>query len=125
MALFSKTEKKEVKKTDKVEKVSTESKVSSLNVIDYSRILRNPRITEKTAIATTGNVYVFDVDPRANKTQVKKAVEMIYKVKPVKVNMTKIAKKPVKSKKIRKTYYKGGGKKAYVYLKKGETIQFA
>jgi len=122
MALFSK--KKEVKKEDKVVK-STESKSTSPSVVDYSGILRNPRITEKTAIVSSGSVYVFDVDPRANKTQVKKAVEMIYKVKPVKVNITKIVKKPVASKKIRKTYYKGGGKKAYVFLKKGETIQFA
>jgi len=124
MALFSKKE-KEAKKSDEVEKTSTESKSTSSSVVDYSRILRNPRITEKTAIVSSGSVYVFDVDPRANKTQVKKAIEMIYKVKPIKVNITKIAKKPVKSRKIRKTYYKGGGKKAYVYLKKGETIQFA
>jgi large subunit ribosomal protein L23 len=122
MALFSKE--KEGKTEDKVVK-TTESKSTSTSVADYSRILRNPRITEKTAIMSSGSVYVFDVDPRANKTQVKKAVETIYKVKPIKVNITKIAKKPVKSRKIRKTYYKGGGKKAYVYLKKGETIQFA
>jgi large subunit ribosomal protein L23 len=123
MALFSKKE-KEAKKTDEVVK-TTESKSTSTSVADYSRILRNPRITEKTAIMSSGSVYVFDVDPRANKAQVMKAVEMIYKVKPVKINILKIAKKPVKSKKIRKTYYKSGGKKAYVFLKKGETIQFA
>lgn len=124
MALFSKKE-KEVKKEDVVEKTSTPSKSTSVSVVDYSGILRNPRITEKTAIVSSGSVYVFDIDPRATKTQVKKAVEMIYKVKPIKVNITKIAKKPVKSRKIRKTYYKSGGKKAYVFLKKGETIQFA
>lgn len=124
MALFSKKEKNEKKTEDKVVK-ATESKSTSTSVVDYSGILKNPRITEKTANVSIGSVYVFDIDPRANKTQVKKAVEMIYKVKPVKVNITKIAKKPVKSRKIRKTYYKGGGKKAYVYLKKGETIQFA
>jgi large subunit ribosomal protein L23 len=124
MALFSKKETEE-KVEDKVEKKTTKSQKTSTSVVDYSRILRNPRITEKTAIVSSGSVYVFDVDPRANKTQVKKAVETIYKVKPIKVNITKIAKKPVKSRKIRKTYYKGGGKKAYVYLKKGETIQFA
>lgn len=124
MALFSKKE-KEVKKEGVAEKASTSSTKTSTSVVDYSGILRNPRITEKTAIVSSGSVYVFDIDPRANKTQVRKAVEMIYKVKPIKVNIAKIVKKPVKSRKIRKTYYKGGGKKAYVFLKKGETIQFA
>lgn len=85
------------------------------------KILIQPRITEKAASKGSDSVYVFEVNPKSNKRQVAEAVEYIYKVKPVKVRMTKI---PSKSVFIRgKRGVKSGGKKAYVYLKKGETIE--
>ena len=45
-------------------------------------ILRQPRVTEKSAlVGTTSNCVVFDVHPRANKIEIKEAVEEIFDVK--------------------------------------------
>jgi large subunit ribosomal protein L23 len=44
-------------------------------------ILRSPVITEKATILREGNTYTFRVDPRANKIQIRQAVESIFEVK--------------------------------------------
>lgn len=52
---------------------------------DFQVIIR-PLITERCMhLATKRNVYSFEVDPRANKPQIKKAVENLYNVKVDKV----------------------------------------
>jgi large subunit ribosomal protein L23 len=67
-------------------------------------------------------VYVFDVAESANKTEVKKAVEKIYKVTPKRVNILSVPKKETF---VRgKAGMKGGGRKAVVYLKEGDKIEF-
>ena len=49
---------------------------------NYRDVIKAPIITEKTAtLAQDGNVVVFSVDPKANKTQIKQAVEKIFDVK--------------------------------------------
>jgi large subunit ribosomal protein L23 len=85
-------------------------------------ILRRPRITEKATTLSAFNVYTFDVSVDANKKLVASAVKDIYNVSPVKVRMVMIPAKRVTSRKgvQGKTT---GGKKAYVYLKKGDTIE--
>ncbi len=85
------------------------------------KILKAPRITEKASMAAEADVYTFEVAPSANKKEVEKAIFDIYKVKPVKVNILKIPRKAVMSRGIRGS--KGGGKKAMVYLKKGDKIE--
>jgi large subunit ribosomal protein L23 len=85
-------------------------------------IIKNPRITEKTSLLIESNVYTFDVAKSANKTEIKKAIFSIYKVHPTKINIL-----PVKTKEIvvrGKKGIKGGGKKAVVYLKEGDKIEF-
>lgn len=83
-------------------------------------ILR-PRITEKASNVTAQNVYTFEVERSATKKQIAKTVSEMYKVKPIRVNITK---NPAK-----KVMYKGkagqtrGVKKAYVYLKQGDKIE--
>ena len=89
---------------------------------DLARVLIRPRVTEKATIGTADNVYVFDVAPDANKTQIKHAVKKVYNVDPVKVHVSKIARKNVRSLRDGTKGVKGGGKKAYVYLKKGDSI---
>lgn len=84
-------------------------------------VIESPRITEKAAYRAEKGVYVFNVTPRSNKTQIAQAILAIYNVKPVKVNITQITKKSVMLRGKRGT--KGGGKKAYVYLKKGDSIE--
>lgn len=57
-------------------------------------ILRRPLTTEKsTRLKDDYRQYAFEVDPRANKTQVKEAVENAFKVNVVDVNMMRMARK--------------------------------
>lgn len=84
-------------------------------------VLESPYITEKSAAGSEKGVYVFKINPKANKIMVKKAVEKMYNVYVEKVN---ILRKPPK-----KIFVKGkwgrrtGFKKAVIYLKKGENIE--
>jgi large subunit ribosomal protein L23 len=119
MALFGK--KKEAKKESKpVEKVD----VSKAQPTDYnlSSVILKPRITEKAVGQSENNVYTFVVKRDATKYQVRDAVKTLYKVTPVKVNIVnkKPAERMVGSR--NRTKHVAGMKKAYVYLKKGETI---
>ncbi|MES2315237.1 MAG: 50S ribosomal protein L23 [Patescibacteria group bacterium] len=87
-----------------------------------STIIKTPRITEKASNLLEGRVYTFDITGSANKNEVKKAVFEIYKVKPVKVNVLRV---PKKNTMVRgKTFTRGGGRKAFVYLKEGDKIEF-
>lgn len=84
------------------------------------KIIKKPRITEKASYRAERNVYTFNVEKSANKTEVKKAIFQIYKVKPVKINILNI---PKRSTSLRgRVGQKGGGKKALVYLKVGDKI---
>lgn len=76
--------------------------------------------TEKARNLFENNEYVFIVDRRANKIQIKEAVEKLFNVKVESVNTLNI--KP-KAKRFRMSVYKTSAiKKAMVKLKKGETI---
>ena len=79
-------------------------------------------MTEKASLKQEENVYSFNVSKSANKTEVKKAIFALYKVKPVKVNILTVSYKPASFKGRSGT--KGGGKKALVYLKAGDKIEF-
>ena len=87
-----------------------------------TKIIKNPRITEKASFLAEQNVYTFDIAQSANKTEVKKAIFALYKVKPVKVNVLKVPKKNILVRGKKGT--RGGGKKALVYLKAGDKIEF-
>ena len=55
--------------------------------MDYTDIIIAPVITEKSStLNSNGNVYVFKVNKKANKFQIKKAIEDAFKVKVVNVN---------------------------------------
>ena len=71
-------------KVEKVEKTEAEAKVSSI----ADKILVRPLVTEKAAIAASNNQYGFIVAKGANKTNIKKAVESVYGVKPVAINVS-------------------------------------
>ena len=53
---------------------------------DPRDIIRRPVITEKSTDLMSEKKYVFEVDPKANKTEIKQAVEQIFGVKVEKVN---------------------------------------
>jgi len=108
---------------------TTKTKKNKDEVVDKSKgakthpLIKNPRITEKSAIAAEKNVYTFNVAPNANKNEIKKAIKFVYGVTPERVSITKIANKTVTRRGILSV--KAGGKKAVVYLKKGDKITFA
>ena len=80
-------------------------------------ILKRPVITEKSSEAMAEDKYTFDVDTRANKTQVKIAVEEIFDVKVDNVNI--INYKPKKKRMGRYEGYTNRRRKAIVKLKEG------
>lgn len=94
--------------------------MENLNIKPDTVLLR-PYITEKAAIsAEKDNAYVFQVTPNATRRSVAASVKNAYKVTPVKVRLVAIPKKRVF---VRGNWgVKKGGKKAYVYLKKGDKI---
>ena len=89
--------------------------------MEYRDIIKAPIITEKTASLEALNTYVFSVDVRANKTQIKQAIENIFNVKVENVNTINV--KP-KTKRVGR--YAGKTKKkkkAIVKLKEGSSIE--
>lgn len=118
MALFSRKKKEEKKEEAAVAVVPAASQVGGT----LSHVLLQPRITEKATLSSGMNVYVFDVVPSASKQQIKSAIQTSYKVSPRKVRVVRIPTKSVRNMRTGQTGTKQGGKKAYVYLNKGETI---
>ncbi|MEK7172513.1 MAG: 50S ribosomal protein L23 [Patescibacteria group bacterium] len=86
-----------------------------------SFVLLSPQITEKAVNLQDDNQYVFKVTPKANKSEVKKAVEGVYNVDVLKVRIINI---PAKKKRLGRTLgWQTGYKKAIVSVKKGQTIE--
>ena len=88
-----------------------------------SKILHAPRVTEKAAYMAEMGCYVFNVSPSANKAAVAAAVRELFKVTPRKVTLAAIPRKRRQSRGTNRMGVSAGGKKAYVYLKKGEKIE--
>jgi|TARA_Y100000310_G_scaffold162451_1_gene162440 large subunit ribosomal protein L23 len=116
-----------VKKTEKTkpvqEKQLQKKSQAPQTHVDYSHVLRRPRITEKATAQAEKNVYVFEIDPRSDKKSVKEAVERVYNVTPVKVNIAKTPSRRFFSRMRRQRGMKSGLSKAYVYLKEGDRIE--
>jgi len=122
MALFGKKQKTEETKPVATTPVAKQA-VSTTNVGgNFAHILKNPRITEKASMHQSVGVYTFDVDPRATKQDIAAAVRQTYKVTPHKIRVVSIPSKTTRSMRTGRAGVKSGGKKAYVYLKSGETI---
>lgn len=118
MALFGSK-----KKTEK--KADTKAPVAvSAGARDLSHVLSHVRITEKASMHQDAKVYTFDISDRATKRDVIRAVYQLYKVTPRMVRVVSIPMKSVRHARTGKTGMKGGGKKAYVYLKSSDTINF-
>lgn len=89
---------------------------------NYRDIIKEPIITEKTAtLAQDKNTIVFSVDPKANKTQIKQAVEKVFDVKVESVNTINAT---TKKKRVgRYTGRTNKRKKAIVKLAEGSSIE--
>lgn len=83
-------------------------------------IIISPIITEKSTQAIEAGKYTFKVDKKANKIEIKNAIEEIFKVDVVKVNTINVL--PKKKRMGRYEGYKSGYKKAIVTVAEGQTI---
>ncbi len=88
-------------------------------------ILLSPRITEKGAYLAEQGAYVFNVSVDASKEAVATAVREVYKVSPRKVTLARVPAKRVQTRGTNRMGKTAGGKKAYVFLKKGDKIELA
>lgn len=88
-----------------------------------SHILLSPRVTEKGAYLAQGGVYVFMVAQTANKNEIAAAIKETFKVTPRKVAIAAVPRKKVQTRGTNRWGQTSTGKKAYVYLKKGDTIE--
>lgn len=91
------------------------------NPAQYYDLVRRPVVTEKSAsMQAMRNQFTFEVASSANKVEVKKAIETLFSVKVLKVNMVSMQGKQ------KRTFGRPGStkpwKKAVVTLKKGDSI---
>jgi len=86
------------------------------------QVLQRPLITEKAILLKDEDKYAFEVATKANKPQIKKAVERAFKVEVIKVNVITV---PGKTKRFGKKQVTGSSwKKAVVTLAPGQKITF-
>lgn len=118
-----KIEKKKVEK--KIEKkVETRPVIKKLRKkasgIAY-RVLSSAHVTEKATGLEAEDKYVFKVLPKANKTEIKKAIENLYGVEVINVRIINIPRKQIRLGKQKG--WRKGYKKAIIRIKKGQRIE--
>lgn len=87
----------------------------------YLEIIKAPVVTEKAAVEAEKNKYSFYVDPKANKTEIKLAIEKLFNVKVLDIRTINVH--PRKKRVGRYTGLTNRRKKAIVTLEKGQTIE--
>ena len=122
MALFGSKKKKE---TDVAKVAKTTDAKSVSKSVPSKDVIMRPRVTEKAANLTSNNVYTFDIRLNATKEDVKNAVKALYKVTPVKIHVVNVSAKRVRLRAKRGFGAKPRTRKAYVFLKKGDSITLA
>lgn len=124
MAIFGKKEnKKEAKKKD-VPVVSAVLQQGS-STKHAGSVLLSPRITEKGAYMSEQGIYVFNVAKNVGKKEIAQAVQELFNVTPRQVRVVHIPSKVARSRASNRTFKTASGKKAYIYLKKGDKIEIA
>ena len=87
---------------------------------DFFNIIHSPIITDKTTKLLEKNQYCFKVDHKANKMEIKKAIESIFKVQIINVNTSH---EPRKKRRVgRFSGYKRHYKKAIITLSNNSSI---
>ena len=88
-------------------------------------VLRRPLITEKSNYQSgTLHQYTFEVSSEANKTLVKDAIETLFDVSVVRVNMINTAAKRSRRARSRRLLVRSAGfKKAIITLAEGNTLE--
>ena len=119
MALFSR---KQEEKTEDKAVVAEPGKESAVHDRNLASVIVAPRITEKSVSQGERNVYTFNVRKDATKYDVRDAVTALFNVTPVKVNIVNKQPRRHMSRMRGRVVSEKGYKKAYVYLKDGDTI---
>jgi large subunit ribosomal protein L23 len=92
--------------------------------MEVHQIIRKLLVTEKSTVARDeSNKYVFEVDRKANKVEIGRAVEKLFKVKVVDVHVMHVLGKKKRTGKI--MGQKSSWKKAIVTLTAGNRIEIA
>jgi large subunit ribosomal protein L23 len=86
------------------------------------QIVLAPVVSEKSYEGTADGIYTFKVHPDAHKTQVRQAVEELFEVNVMRVNIVKVQAKPKRRGMIKGT--RQGWKKAIVKVRPGQTIEY-
>ena len=86
------------------------------------KILLMPHVSEKATAAAVNRQYIFKVLKTANKLEIKQAVEMLFKVKVIAVQVSNVKSKIKTFARIKGR--RKGWKKAYVTLQEGQSIDF-
>lgn len=123
MAIFGKKTEKSAESAA-APKVADQSGSATAATDATATVIRRPHITEKAFGLSQRNVYTFEVQKNANKHEVKAAVQAIYNVTPERVRIVNKRPRVVRSLMRSKPAHQSGLKKAYVYLKEGDTINF-
>ncbi|MGC8551677.1 MAG: 50S ribosomal protein L23 [Phycisphaerae bacterium] len=90
--------------------------------LETTDVLKRPIVSEKSVfLGTHKNTYTFEVDDRADKQQIKKAIEEIYKVHVVEVRTVVVPGKPRRTRKGEKTT--SDWKKAIVQVHENDKIE--
>ncbi len=89
--------------------------------LEPRQVLITPVVSEKSYGLIEQHKYSFRVHPDAHKTQIRQAVEELFGVKVISVNICKVASKPKRRGPTRGR--KPGWKKAIVRLRDGDTIE--
>lgn len=83
-------------------------------------VIKRPIITEKSSNLVENLQYTFEVDPKATKTEIKDAIEKIFKVKVVEIRTINVHRKAKRMQRFEG--FKPAYKKAIVRLAAGQTI---
>ena len=122
MALFGSKKKKEVTaETPAPAKTQEKAEPVARNL---TQVLMHARVTEKASMHQSSGIYTFDISAEATKRDILQAVKKLYGVTPRKINVVTVRAKNVRSARTGKAGVKKGGRKAYVYLKQGDSITF-
>lgn len=89
---------------------------------DPTSVIVRPVVSEKTYALMDRNVYVFVVDPRANKIDVRQAVERAFGVRVEKVNTLNREGKAIRNRRRNTTGRRPGSKRAMVTLHPDDKI---
>ena len=88
-------------------------------------IILAPWFSEKALIGTDKGVYAFSITREATKPQIAAAIKTLYNVAPRKITIANLPGKRVSMRSARGKATRARRRKAYVFLKQGDTIQFA